>query len=361
MTESTESIEQRLRTHFAEEGAGDGDGTEAALQRIHAGARGRRVRRDLRRTTIALTAVAASIVALVVVLDDEDDASLDTVSPSTTVASPTTAAPAVTSTTVATTTTTSGPPALGVDQAFIAYEFGVLGAWDGGAWRPPTEADGSALDGLDFSLVRLDEPIDTATATPAAPCELGGQLGLTVDLPWPETSDPLDPEAVAVSGVPDPRPRAVTVLDPASPAYRDATEPVETQIGVNDDDPDIVQLVRTDIEGDGIDEVFGVVERLSDPETLFAESGDYSAVFLRRVGPDEIVETVVIAYSVAVGEEGATPFVNVFRIAALVDANGDGVMELAVSGRYYEGSGMTLYDMGPGHAPQQALQGGCGA
>ena len=53
MTESTESIEQRLRTHFSEEGAAAGDGIDAALHRIHAGARGRRVRRDLRRTTIA--------------------------------------------------------------------------------------------------------------------------------------------------------------------------------------------------------------------------------------------------------------------------------------------------------------------
>jgi hypothetical protein len=354
----TESIEERLRAHYAA-GAVDGDNTEAALHRIEEGARDRRVRRDVRRTVIAVTAVAASIAALAVVLDGDDDTSVDTVSePTTTVVVPTTTAPAVTSTTGATTTTSAGPPATGVDRAFVAFELGVLGAWDGGAWRQPMEADEADLDGMEFSLVRLDEPILTASAAPALACELA-EGSIVVDLPWPATSGPLDAPAIAVTGVPDPRPRPVTVLDPASEAYRDAAEPVLEQIGVSDDDPDIVQLVRTDLEGDGVDEVFGVVERLSNPENLNGRPGDYSAAFLRRVNRDDTVETVVIDFHMHDGEQNV--YVNVFRISALVDANGDGAMELALSGRYYEGVSMTLYDLGAGHPPQQALEAGCGA
>jgi hypothetical protein len=310
-----ESIEERLRTHFAAEAqtqdGADHDDARAVLERITVGARGRRVRRDVRRIAVALTAVAASIAALVIVLDGDDDTSVDTVSSSTTVA-PTTTAPAVTSTTAGATTTTTAPPATGVDRAFVAFDLGVLGAWEGGTWRPPTQADETAVD-ADYTIVRLDEPIATATAEPAAPCAISGE-GVTVSLPWPETSGPLEPPAVAVSGVPDPRPRPVAVLDPASPAYRDAAAPVLEQIGVVDDDPDVVQLLRTDVEGDGVDEVFGVVERLTDPETLFAADGDYSAAFMRHVLPNDTVETVVVAFSVATAEEGATPFINVFRI-----------------------------------------------
>ena len=365
MTEQTESMEDRLRAHFSDSAPpiGDRDTAEAivALEQVRSSAAGRRRRRDVRRAALALTAAAAAIAGVALVAGRDESGQVDTTpAASTSTAVPTTAPGSATTTEGPTSTTEAGTATPeGVDRAVVAFESGVLGGWEDGVWRLALPGDATNLVGTEFALVRLDEPIIRATADSAEACEIV-EGNVRIGLPWPGTTDVLSPPAVAVSGVADPRPRPVTILDPASPAYGAvAAEVVAGVAGVNDDDATIVQLVRTDVEGDGTDEVFGVVERLSDPESLFAQPGDYSIAFLRRVLPDDTVETLVLRASIATEEEGA--FVQVYRASAFLDANGDGRTELALFGRYYEGAGMELFDVGAGHTPEQVLGSGCGA
>ena len=91
-------------------------------------------------------------------------------------------------------------------------------------------------------------------------------------------------------------------------AYVQAAVAALADLGVDDPSPELVQLLRTDFEGDGVDEVLIVAERLSDPDTLFAQPGDYSVLLLRQV-VDEQVVTTVVAESVADPGPDETPFV----------------------------------------------------
>jgi len=152
------------------------------------------------------------------------------------------------------------------------------------------------------------------------------------------------------------------VLDPQAEVYRTAAAAVLADLGIEDADPDVVQVVRSDLEGDGIDEVLVAVQRLSDPETLFAADGDYSVVFVRRVVGGE-VKTSVLAQSNAPDPQlpDQTPFVDVLRISALADLNGDGRMEVVLDGSYYEGSSTVVYEAEPDGRLVEVLRAGCGA
>jgi hypothetical protein len=69
----------------------------------------------------------------------------------------------------------------------------------------------------------------------------------------------------------------------------------------------------------------------------------------------------VLHKTVAVAEEGTTPFVEVFRVAAIADLNGDDRMELAVDDKYYEGSGTSVHELRPDRTLDEILSVGCGA
>lgn len=102
------------------------------------------------------------------------------------------------------------------------------------------------------------------------------------------------------------------------------------------------------------------VDRFTDTYSLFALEGEYSIVLTRSI-VDGNVTTAVVASSVAQPvPEGATPFAQLLRLAAVADLNGDGTMELVVQSNYYEGSGAELYEAEQGGRFTQVLSVGCG-
>ena len=85
--------------------------------------------------------------------------------------------------------------------------------------------------------------------------------------------------------------------------------------------PLIKQVLRIDLEGDGVNEVLVVAEDV--PGDLLAEAGDYSIVFMQRWSGGRwrlsvIGESVVIELA-----DGETPFVLSFAVGAVADLNGD--------------------------------------
>jgi hypothetical protein len=184
-------------------------------------------------------------------------------------------------------------------------------------------------------------------------CSVQSEPGVDVGLGF--TGRPLDPAPIAVTGVADPRPRPVEVLDTANPVYRAAAVEVLAGLGIAGADPTISQVVRGDLDGDGSDEVVVVAEHLADPEGLVAQPGDYSVAFVRHLQGGEVRSTVIAS---SVAESG--PFVEVFRVGALADLNGDGRMEIVLDGLYYEGSGVTVHELRADGTTPEVLSAGCG-
>jgi hypothetical protein len=377
MTVATDSpMEARLRAHFqdltakvtlpgaeadqAVRHAVDGDSMPLTISLT---------RRRNHRRWVVLSGVAAAVLLVLgvfaLVRQDRDDTTRigsDTDEPSPAPTAPSTVPPPTPTTGPPTDTTR--PPAAGASSPAgpVVWRGGVLGWWDGSAWvsaaagvDPPDDAGG-------YQILRLDEPISRGTSSPGMPClsEMGGIEGPVVDLgPLPED---FGPDRIAVAGVADPVPRPVEVLDPANPTYRAfAAEAVRTVLGIDDPTPEVAQVVRGDLDGDGVAEVLVAAQRLTDPNSLIATEGDYSLLFLRRVVGGQVA-TVEIDSSVAVAAENQTPYVAVQRVSALADLNGDGRMEAVVDAQYYEGSTMAAYEyeLQDGRLVE-VLSGHCGA
>lgn len=264
----------------------------------------------------------------------------------------TTSTTAATSTTV-TVTTTATTPDPGVPV--VVSRFGVMGWWDGDSWIP---GDGSVaiplVGGEQFQVVLLDEPISTTTGSALAVCEpIGTPI---VDFEPPLPGAPQEPGAVAVIADWDLRPHGVTLLAAVPDEHIDAVAQFLTSRGVDDADPNIEQVVVTDIEGDGVAEVLIVVNRL--PDDLFARPDDYSAVLLRKMIEGDW-QTAVLEFSEA---EAESPYILRHVVAAMVDLNNDARMEIVIDAFYYEGAGTVAYEyVNDDLGPQQAIGGGCGA
>ncbi|MDH3463874.1 MAG: VCBS repeat-containing protein, partial [Acidimicrobiia bacterium] len=143
--------------------------------------------------------------------------------------------------------------------------------------------------------------------------------------------------------------------------YSAFAKPLLAARGLNVANPVIKQIVRADLDGDGVNEVVTVTEDIADP-SLFAQEGDYSLVFLRRVVEGE-VQTAILGESI-VDEvvEGETPFVLSFDVAAVADLSGDGKMEIVVNSKYYEGLGFGVWEyVNDDLGPVLQIQSGCGA
>jgi FG-GAP-like repeat len=258
----------------------------------------------------------------------------------------------------ASTPETTAPPVAGSRPAgpIVSVE-GILGTWSGSGWvrwepgaTPPT--------GDEYQLVRLGDPITTAVGEQGTDCSPAGLPTTDVGLRFGD--DTLTPPPIAVAGVADPRPRPVEVLDPSAAVYRDAAAAVVAGLGIQDPAPQVRQAVRGDLDGDGSAEVVVVAERISDPTGLTAAEGDYAVVFLRRVvGGD--VQTSVIASSVPHPQPDVISSLETYRVAAFADLNGDGRMEIVLSGTAWEQSWTAVHELRSDGSAPEVLTAGCGA
>ena len=361
-------LEARLRAHFAERAEheplepSDPDRIVAAA-RAGGGAGGRVIplahpRRGWRIAEVA-GAAAACLLAVVAIVADDDERDRTDISddPATTV---TTERPEPPPTTVAETTPTTPAPEVTVPPTapggatVVAVPLGLLGGWDGASWQPAPVPPAAApvRGGEPFQLLGLDQPPATVSAPPPGTSGCGPVDEVyAVDIfGAPETAAP-----VAVSGVASPVPRPVTRLDPTEAAHRSAAAEVLAAIGVQTADSQVRQVVRADLEGDGVDEVLVVAEQV-DRDTLVARPGDYSVLFLRRMVGGTVRDTVIASGQYA--EESA--YILTHDVAAVADLNGDGQMEVVVRDRYYEGGATTVYELRSDRAVE-VLALACGA
>lgn len=196
-------------------------------------------------------------------------------------------------------------------------------------------------------------------ASQGAPCD----DTLYVEVPK-EILDSLPTNAryVGVSGKWNPMPRKGIVESNSSAVYRSAVAAQLKKKGIKNPRVEIARVVRVDLEGDGVDEVLinaTHVNRWDNGSiTPNASAGDYSIVLLRKIINGK-VQTIML------DEEYHTKYTkfsapNEYNLSAILDLNGDGVMEIVVAGNYYEGDWKIVYSI-QGIKAVDVLSCGCGA
>lgn len=286
---------------------------------------------------------------------------------STTSAPSTTLPPATTTTSLASTTTTVLPSTTTsaettttllagnwAEVPLVIAASGALGWWDGESWiQVETDTDLPISGGEEYQLALLGG---------GGLITGGGQTedcSFTLPQPAVELSDPdLFSNASFGSGVAVSAPWNLTPHffqeESDDGTYSALAKPVLETLGLSVDAPVIRQVVRLDIQGDGVDEVVVV----ADDHPLGFGPGDYTVVFLRELVDGEVVTTIVDSWitDTEFDEYGSDSIVS-----AVADLNGDMKMEIVLSGWAYESWGVGVWEhAGEGMGLVKQLGIGCG-
>ncbi|HEX6301277.1 MAG TPA: hypothetical protein VF148_12490 [Acidimicrobiia bacterium] len=267
----------------------------------------------------------------------------------------TTLAPTTTTTSVPSTTTTAGLEGTWAGEPLITASFGALGWWNGSEWVD-AEAAGElpVAGGEDYQTVRLDELAMTTGGPQTVVCEPLGLIGVELDDPGLLGDFP-GPLGVAISAPWTLQPYLFEeIADDGS--YAGFAADLLSGRGLDVASPVIKQLFRTDLEGDGVNEVLVVAEDV--PANFLMEPGDYSIAFMRKVVQGK-VQTAVIHETVAQDEEDT--FAGAHSFGGVADLNNDGKMELITGSAFFEGFTLTIWDyVNDDLGPVSVLDTGCG-
>lgn len=239
----------------------------------------------------------------------------------------------------------------------------LLGGSVDGKWLKAEEISKRMSGGDKYRIYDLNGEWKSMTggkpASQGAPCE----DTLYVDIPKEiQDSIPAGSHYIGVAGKWNPMPRRARVESTGSIFYRNAVAEVLKKKGIRRPQVNITRVVRVDLEGDGVDEVIINATRVNRWEsgsiTPNAQAGDYSIIMLRKMINGK-VQTIMIdeEYHLKPANFSAP---NEYGLGAVLDLNGDGVMEIVVAGAYYEGDWKTVYSI-QGNKAVDVLGCGCGA
>jgi hypothetical protein len=228
-------------------------------------------------------------------------------------------------------------PAPTVHFIVDAAEGMLFGAVANRRWLPAGNAAPLIREGMKYRLYRLTGPLDERLGGAARPPPE------TCSNPTVRIADapPGDEDVIAVSGDSNALPRAPSVQSTRQPAYRDRVAQWLRARGIADPSVNITQLLRVDLEGDNVDEVLIAANRLRGAGTS-AQAGDYAVVLMRKITAGA-VQTIPLAEEYYPTGCIADCAPAAYRVAAVLDVSGDGVMEVVLSWRNYEARGKSIY------------------
>jgi hypothetical protein len=236
----------------------------------------------------------------------------------------------------------------------------LIGSVDGESISPLSDPENAppALGSADWTVATLDGLQASAAGAEPALADCGcvqvPQVALSLD-------GVVDGHALAAN-LPLALPAKLQRLAPDNPAYVKAARAWLDQQGLNLAPVRLTHIVRTDLEGDGTDEVLlaGAYNAMDVPDADMTV-GRYAFLLLRKVVDGAVVTTPLEAYANPhpyAAEEAIDGLTSVVPVA-VADLTGDGVAEVAVAVWMHEGLAFTVYRL-DGGALSAAAECGCG-
>jgi len=219
----------------------------------------------------------------------------------------------------------------------------LLGGSAGGRWLKPEAAAPLIPGGEHYRLYALTGEVGGSVGSEPAkgevPCADTWYVTLS---PFPKGRGSM----VAVGGPWNAMPRAVKITDTGQQVYKEAAAEILKSQGIVNPKVILTQVIRVDLDGDGVEEVLVSAtnyERFKPGGGLTpnARAGDYSLVFLRKVVQGKVVTSIITGEYYPKAKEFNAPAEH--RVIGVLDLNGDGIMEIVLSGQYYEGDWVDAY------------------
>jgi hypothetical protein len=242
-----------------------------------------------------------------------------------------------------------------------------FGGSENGKWIKPEKAAKSITKKTTYQVYGLTKQEGQITAGKPK----------SVDEPCPDTlmvslsSKPKD-GVIGLAAPWNALPRKPVIADTTQSVYVEAVRDFLKARGVTDPKVRILRILRVDLDGDGEEEVlisatnYFTEDKSNDTSGApFPKApiqaprpGSYSIVILRRLIGGNVQTKLVTGEVYVKADESVAP--NVYNLAAVLDLNGDGKLEVIVNSFYYEGGQTTIYRCEPDKI-EEVLSVACGA
>ena len=221
----------------------------------------------------------------------------------------------------------------------------VIGGRANGQWLN-SEAAGKRLPGTktDYRVFTLaGEQARVSGGKASQDAEVCPGIWMLEVTPEPD----LDQHAIGVVAPWNPMPRIAKAAATTQEVYLKIVRDLVTGKGITKPKAEITQLLRVDLDNDGEDEVLLSASHFKNrEEMLMATGGDYSFVALRQMVEGKVQTQVFTGEFYPKADENAAP--NIHEVAGLLDLDGDGTLEVLVRSTYYEGGGISVWQLQKG-------------
>jgi hypothetical protein len=237
--------------------------------------------------------------------------------------------------------------------AVDARDSQLLGSFNGRAWADAVKTMPLVKEGETFRLYTLTGPAGSGSigkpVPPEYPCDDNVEVAVSQ---LPEGEGPV----FAVNGDWDAQPRLPRVQDTNQEEYRNVVSSHLRGAGLRSPKVTILQLLRVDLDGDGTEEVL-ISANSTETPGHFMGRGDFSVVLLRRVARGRAVTIPIVSEVELKTHEDPVQTGNWHHketVAAVLDLNGDGVMEVITTFQSIWDTGKNVYEV-KGPKPKNVL------
>jgi hypothetical protein len=233
----------------------------------------------------------------------------------------------------------------------------LFGSFNGRTWLDAVKTMPLVKEGTTFRLYSLTGQVGTGVINQPKmeeyPCDELVEVAVS-SLPEGEG------DVMGVNGSWNAQPRLPKVQSTEQQEYRNLVSNYVRAAGIRNPTVTIFQLLRVDLDGDGTEEVLISANNREKP-AIFMGRGDFSVVLLRRVVQGK-AQTIPIVSEVEL-KTHAEPFQtgswhHKETVAAILDINNDGVMEVITTYQSVYDGGKSVYDI-KGSKPKMVLWWGC--
>jgi hypothetical protein len=230
-----------------------------------------------------------------------------------------------------------------VDVAPLVDQGWLLGGFSQGKWLSAQDTAKALQGGETYQLCTVTRFLGRARGSKPKPSPVEGvmpEFGVTFT-PSPKNQEPV----VAVGSRWNAMPRLPRLITENLQPYEEAAKEILKSKGIAEPQVNLTQVIEIDLDGDGLKEVLVCARRftmahLSD----VLKDGDYSMVFLHKLAKGT-GRNILIEGQFQAASRPEPGLALTWRVVGLVDADGDGVMEMVVNYTYYEGGGARLYQL----------------
>jgi hypothetical protein len=211
----------------------------------------------------------------------------------------------------------------------ISAEF-LIGAWDGSDWKNADEIAASISAGVEYSVYSFDKKEKSTMGNKPDMQEVPGQY-FTIKFSEEGEFTP----NFKIGGTWNALLRKPKLQKGGLSAYEKEVADLLKKNNVKAK-PQILQVIRIDLDGNGTDEVFVVAANVNAKIPIF-EQDTYSLVIFRRLVAGKVKSSIIHEHYYKESKSGEADSPNGYEIPFLLDVNNDGSIETIIRGHYYEG------------------------